>query len=282
MVLWSTGFIAAKLALPDADPMRFLAWRYALVVAILAPAAVIAGRRWPGRLVDYRDAAITGVSLHCLGLGGVFLAIDRGVEAGVSALIMALQPVLAALVAVPLLGERIGPGRMVGLALGLAGVALVVVDRLEGGIGTLSGVAWNALGVLAVTTGTLFQKARSQRLDPWTGMAVQFAAAALACMALGAAFGESAMRWTPAVLGALAWSVLVLSVVATSLLYWLIRRGAVAAVSSLFYLVPPSAAVLAWALLGERLSPLAIAGMAVTVIGVGLVTRGSPGRSGAG
>lgn len=279
VVLWSTGYIAAKFALPDAEPMSFLAWRYVLVFLVLATIVVGSRRPWPTRPADYLHSVVTGISLHCLGLGGVFLAIDRQVEAGVSALIMALQPVLTALFAMVVLQERLAARQVVGLLLGFSGVILVVAQRLNSGIGSLDGVAWNTLGMIAVTTGTLYQKARSQNINLYTGTTIQFAAAALACGILSVAFDETSTQWTPQVVGALVWAVLVLSVIATSLLYWLIRHGAVAAVSSLFYLVPLSAAVLAWVLFDERFSGLALIGMVVTVVGVALVTRGPTSKS---
>ncbi len=279
VVLWSTGYIAASYALPDAEPMTFLASRYALVVALFAPLALVRRRPWPARPVDWLHAAVTGICLHCLGLGGVFLAIDRQVEAGVSALIMGLQPVLTALFAATVLRERLAVHQVLGLVLGFAGVGLVVSERIGAGAGSPAGVAWNLLGMAAMTAGTLYQKARSQHADPINGAVIQFAAASIACVTLAVTFGETASRWTPQVLGALAWAVLVLSVIATSLLYWLIRHGAMAGVSSLFYLVPVSAALLAWLLFDERFSSLAVAGMVVTVVGVALVTRNAASSS---
>lgn len=273
VLLWSTGYIAAKFALPAAEPMTFLAWRYALVFALFALVALLWRHPWPRQPIRYLHLSITGISLHCVGLGGVFIGIDRQIEAGVSALIMGLQPVLAALAAAVLMHERLAARQVVGLALGFAGVALVVGDRLDNGAGTLSGVAWNLLGMVAVTTGTLYQKARNQNVNPFTGATIQFAAAALACVLLSYAFGEGPSTWSSQVLGALAWSVLVLSIAATMLLYWLISQGAVAQVSSLFYLVPVSAALIAWPLFGEQLSLHALVGMMITIMGVALVMR---------
>ena len=273
VLLWSTGDIAAKYAVPAAEPMAFLAWRYALVVAIFLPIALLWRHPWPRQPVSYLHLSITGISLHCLGLGGVFLGIDRQIEAGVSALIMGLQPVLAATVAAVFMQARLSARQIAGLGLGFAGVALVVSDRLEAGAGTWSGVAWNLLGMVAVTTGTLYQKARNQGVNPYTGAAVQFTAATAGCVVLHFLFGEGASMWNPEVLGALAWSVLVLSIAATMLLYWLISQGAVAEVSSLFYLVPVSAALIAWPLFGEQLSAHALVGMVITMTGVALVMR---------
>lgn len=273
VLLWSTGYIAAKFALPGAEPMAFLAWRYVIVFALFALVALLWRHPWPRQPISYLHLSITGVSLHCLGLGGVFLGIDRQIEAGVSALIMGLQPVLAAVAAAVLMHERLASRQMVGLALGFAGVALVVGDRIENGAGTISGVAWNLMGMVAVTTGTLYQKARNQNVNPYTGATIQFAAAALACVLLSYAFGEGPSTWSAHVLGALAWSILVLSIAATMLLYWLISQGAVAEVSSLFYLVPVCAAVIAWPLFGEQLSLLALLGMSITIMGVALVMR---------
>lgn len=152
VVLWSTGYIAAKFALDDAEPMAFLAWRFGLVVLIFVPIVLLGRHAWPRRPADYMFLMSTGISLHCVGLGGVFLAIDRGVEAGVSALIMGLQPVLAAAVAAAFLGERLRARQVLGLALGFAGIALVVGDRLDSGAGTLAGVAWNVLGMVRTAT----------------------------------------------------------------------------------------------------------------------------------
>jgi drug/metabolite transporter (DMT)-like permease len=273
VVLWSTGYIAAKYAVPGADPMAFLTWRYALVVVILLPLALLWRLPWPERPINYLHLCITGVSCHGLGLGGVFLAIDRGVEAGVSALIMGLLPVLAAAVAAAFLGERLSPRQLLGLILGFAGVALVVSDRLGNGAGSLTGVAWNLVGVVAFTVGTFYQKAHNQRVNPFIGAVVQFSAAAAACFLLSLLFGESEIRWVPQVFGALVWTVIVLSITATMVLYWLLRRGAMAEVSSLFYLVPVCAALLAWPLFGETLTIVAFGGMVVTVAGVALVTR---------
>jgi drug/metabolite transporter (DMT)-like permease len=273
VVLWSTGYIAAKYAVPEAEPMAFLTWRYALVVVILLPLVLFWRLPWPSRPLNYLHLCITGVCCHCIGLGGVFLAIDRQVEAGVSALIMALQPVLAAAVAAVFLRERLSARQLLGLTLGFAGVALVVSDRLSSGAGTMTGVAWNLLGVVAFTVGTFYQKVRNQHANPFIGAVVQFAAAAAACFLLSLLLGGNGIRWVPQVIGALAWSVLVLSITATMVLYWLIRRGAMAEVSSLFYLVPVSAALLAWPLFGEQLTIIAFGGMLVTVAGVALVTR---------
>lgn len=273
VLLWSTGYIAAKFALPGAEPMTFLAWRYVLACALFTLVALLWRHPWPRQAISYLHLSITGVSLHCLGLGGVFLGIDRQIEAGVSALIMGLQPVLAAVAAALFMHERLAGRQIVGLALGFAGVALVVGDRLDDGAGTLSGVAWNLLGMVAVTTGTLYQKARNQGINPFTGATVQFAAAAIACVLMSFAFSEGESTWTPHVLGALAWTILVLSIAATLLLYWLISQGAVAEVSSLFYLVPVAAALIAWPLFGEHLSLLALTGMVITMVGVALVMR---------
>jgi drug/metabolite transporter (DMT)-like permease len=275
VVIWSTGYITARYALPDAEPMHFLAWRYALAALLLMVVALLAGQAWGRRSVDVLHASLTGISLHALGLGGVFLAIDRDVEPAVSALIMALQPVLTALFAALALRERPRPLQLLGLVLGFAGVALVVASRLGEGAGDLQGVAWNLMGVVAVTAGTLYQKARSQGMGFFPGLCIQFSAATLACVALSALFAEGDTAWTVQVLGALAWAVLGLSLAATSLLYWMIRRGAMAAVASLFYLIPVSAALLAWVLFDQPVTPSALLGMAITVAGVVLVTRSS-------
>jgi drug/metabolite transporter (DMT)-like permease len=209
--------------------------------------------------------------MHGVYLGGVFVAIRLGLEAGLSALIVSLQPLLVAASAGLLLGERVGPRAWLGLGLGLCGVALVLGRKLG-----LSGT--QALGALAcvaalagITVGTLYQKRFCSGHDLRTGNFVQFAAATLACGLLALAFETRRVDWTPELVFALLWLVLVLSVGAISLLYVLLRRGAASRVASLFFLVPPTTALIAWPLFGEQLGPLELLGMALTVAGVALV-----------
>ena len=271
LLLWPTGYIVAVLALPDAGPYTFLAWRYVLASAAMAVLAVALRARWPARWTDYGHCAVVGVLVHGIGLGGVWIAINQGLEAGISALVMALQPVLTAFLAMVWLGERPDRRTSVGLVLGLLGVVLVVENKLSGELGDPVGMAINGISVVALTCGTLYQKRFCPTLDLMTGNAAQLFAAGLFASTMMLMFETEPFHWTVAVMTALGWAVLVLSIGATLALYFLLRRGAAARVASLFYLVPPLTAVMAWIGFGEALSTPALVGMAVTTLGVALV-----------
>lgn len=274
VLLWSTGFIGARLGMPHAEPMTFLSLRFALTAAILGPAALLAGAPWPRRGRDLAHLAVAGLLMHAVYLGGVFLAIRLGLEAGLSALIVGLQPLLVAASAPFLLGERVGPATWAGLALGLLGMALVLARKL--GLGASD--AWGALaylGALAgITVGTLYQKRFCMGHDLRSGNFVQFAASAVACWLVALAFETREVEWTGELIFALLWLVLVLSVGAITLLYLLLRRGAASRVASLFFLTPPTTALIAWPLFGERLGWPELLGMVLTVAGVALANRG--------
>lgn len=279
--LWSTGFISAKLGLPHVEPMTFLTLRFGVVAVGFAALSFWLRLRWPApRAMLHQMTA--GLLLHGVYLGGVFAAIDQGVEAGAAALIAGLQPLLVAAVAAPLLGETVGWRQWLGLLLGILGVGLVVAEKLEGGMGTAVGVLFAVGALLGITLGTLYQKRFAQGVDIRIGNVFQFAAAGLATGLAALAFETRAIDWQPAFVTALLWSIIVLSFGAVSLLLWLIAEGAASRVSSLFFLVPPSTALLAWLLFDERLPPLAMVGMAVAVLGVALVNlpaaRASPHR----
>ena len=202
----------------------------------------------------------------------MFAALSVGVEAGVAALVAGLQPVLTAALAGPLLGEIITRRQWAGLALGLAGVALVVRTKLGLGLGTPLGMGFSVFAMLSITAGTLWQKRYCGRMDLRSGAVIQFAASALFTFPI-AVWGEGfRVEWTPDFLLALLWLCVVLSIGAISAMYVLIRRGAAAEVASLFFLVPPTTAVIAWALFGETLDPLSMGGMALVVTAVALVT----------
>jgi len=272
VLLWSTGFIGAKLGLPHAEPMTFLAVRFVLVAAAFALWIWLARAPWPTP-AQAADAALVGVLIHVGYLGGVFQAIAWGTEAGVSALIVGLQPVLTTLIAARLLGERLGRVEWLGMALGVAGVALVVARKLGAGIGDLWGVGLCLVALISIALGSVYQKRRGAKIPMRSGAFVQFAAAAAVCGILSLSVETGEIAWTGAFVFALGWLVLVLSVGAVSLLIVLIRRGAASNVASLFFLVPPVTAVMAWALFGEQMGPIELAGMALTALGVLMVNR---------
>lgn len=270
--LWSTGFISAKLGLPYIEPMTFLVLRFLATALGFLAVVLWLGLAWPSPRIILHQC-VAGLLLQGVYLGGVFASLAAGVEAGASALIVGLQPLLVAAVAAPLLGERVAARQWLGLALGLLGVGLVVVEKLGRGLGTPAGVLLSVLALLGITAGTLYQKRFGAGVDLRVGNVFQFGVAAAATLVLALAFEDLAIDWTPSLIIALAWSILVLSFGAVTLLYVLIRKGAAARVSSLFFLVPPTTALMAWAMFDELLPPLAILGMAIAMAGVALVNR---------
>jgi drug/metabolite transporter (DMT)-like permease len=278
VVLWASGFIGAKLGLPYAEPLTFLALRMFGVVVLLGLFMLIAGAKWPGR-EGALDSYVTGVLMHALYLGGVYISIANGLPAALSALVVGLQPLLTSTVANRLLGERVVPRQWVGLVLGLSGVYLVVQDKAT--VGAATPLAWIAavVGLVAITIGTVYQKRFGSGIDWRPAMFIQYAAAGILFALGAAAFETRTVRWTPEFLFALAWLVFVLSFGAVWLLYFLIRRAAATRVVSLFYLTPPVTALMAWSLFGERLAPLALVGMAVCVAGVFLVNWRIDGKN---
>jgi drug/metabolite transporter (DMT)-like permease len=271
VLLWSTGFIGAKLGLPYAEPMTFLVLRFAIVTVLLAGFAALTAAPWPQDLRQAGHIAIAGLLLHGVYLGGVFASIFHGVPAGISALIVGIQPLLVAAAAGPVLGERVTGRQWLGLVLGLSGVVLVVWTKLDLGVGTVWGYALSVIALFGITIGTLYQKKFCPVLDLRSGTAIQFAATTVALVPFALLYETRQVQWTGEFLFALGWLCIVLSLGAITLLFVLIRRGAASTVSSLFFLVPPCTALVAFFLFGETLSLLALAGMAITMIGVALV-----------
>ena len=270
--LWSTGFLGAKLGLPHAAPLAFLFVRYLLVVALMGAIALAWRAPWPRDAGQWLHIGVSGLLVHALYLGGVFVAIGAGLPAGITALVVGLQPLLTATLAGRLLGEAVLARQWLGLLLGFGGVALVVANKL--GQGFALDALWPACtALLGITAGTLYQKRFCPRFDWRTGSVAQFLPSALVTGALVFAADGYRIDWTGEFVFALGWLVLVLSVGAISLLNWLIRHGSAVNVASLFYLTPPTTALLAWLLFGETLAGPALAGMALAVFGVYLARR---------
>lgn len=277
VLLWSTGFIGAKLGLPYAEPFTFLALRYALVVAALLIAAAVSRAAWPRSAADVMHTVVVGLLLHGVYLGGVFASMHAGVEAGVSALIVGLQPLLTAAVARPLLGEQVTRVQVAGLVLGLAGVTIVVFQKLGHGTGTPGGIGLSILALAGITVATVYQKKFCGDINLVTGNLLQFVAAGAGMTILALMFESGNVHWTPRFLFALGWLTVVLSLGAITLLYFLIRKGAAARVASLFYLVPPCTALIAWWLFDERFGWTGLTGMVIAVSGVALVNLNARG-----
>ena len=269
VLLWASGFIGAKLGLRYAEPLTFLALRMIAAVGLVVVIILLTRPKWPSG-AGLVHSVVTGVLVHGCYLGGVFVAIENGLPAGLAALVVSLQPVLTSTLANRWLGERVLPRQWLGLLLGLAGVYLVLRENTAGAGAPL---AWAAIvtALLGITVGTLYQKRFGGGIDWRPALCLQYAAAGL-LFALGAlVFETRTLHWTAEFVFALAWLVFVLSFGAIWLFYFLIGRTAATRVASLFYLTPPLTALMAWALFNERLAPVALVGMAICVAGVFLV-----------
>ncbi len=280
VLIWSTGFIVARFGMPHAPPMKFLAVRYALSILCFLPWIWVAGVKWPTSRAQWLHLGLTGVLMHAGYLGGVWAAVKAGMGSGLSALIVGIQPVLTAiwLSSVGGQGAQVSRRQWTGLLLGFAGLLLVVSRKFDaGGPGDQANWLNLSLAVLAlfsITAGTLYQKRFVKACDVRSANTVQLAAALLVTLPLAALELET-MRWNAELAGAMAWSVLGLTLGGSSLLYMLIQRGAAASVSSLMYLVPPSTALIAWVLFDEPINVATLAGIALTAFGVSLVVRPS-------
>ena len=271
VVLWSTGFIATKYVVNNADPLSYLAIRMALVVGLMLIIVAVTRPKWPDG-VGIFHSAVAGILVHGFYLGGTAVAIAHSIPAGLSALIPGLQPILTSTLANRWLGERVTSLQWGGLLLGFGGVVLVLHNRPMTGE---AGWGWLASGVslVSITLGTLYQRRYCNRIDWRAGNLVQYFAVTI-FFAIGAfLFENNVVHWTTEFVLALAWLVVVLSIGSIGLLYWLIRHHAATSVASLFYLVPAVTALMAFVLFGERLDAVAIAGMTACAAAVFLVNK---------
>lgn len=270
--LWSTGFIGAKYGLPYAEPLSFLLTRYGSVIALMTVIALVTRAPWPGAPVQWLHIGVSGVLVHAVYLGGVFVAISHGLPAGVTALVVGMQPLLTALGSGWLLDEKVSARQWGGLGLGFVGVLLVVSGKLgDGALGPMLIPALVAL--LGITAGTLYQKRFCASFDLRSGSVIQFVPSALVTAVAVFLFEDYRIEWTGQFAFALGWLVLVLSLGAISLLNLLIRSGSAVNVASLFYLTPPTTALIAFAVFGEKFTLTAAFGMLLAVSGVYLVAR---------
>jgi drug/metabolite transporter (DMT)-like permease len=273
VLIWSTGFVVARYGMPHAPPMTFLAWRFALSVLAFLVWIALTRPAWPSGRMQWMHLAVVGVLMHGGYLGGVWAAVKAGIPAGTVALIVGLQPLLtAAWVSTTGQEGRLGAWRWLGFSLGFAGLVLVVSRKFGTGDVTGFNLALSVIALLSITAGTLYQKRHVAPCDVRTANTVQLAAAFVVALPL-AWLEPGTVTMHPELVGAMAWSVLVLTLGGSSLLYLLIQRGAATRVTSLMYLVPPCTAVLGWWLFDESLGPTVLIGFALTAFGVALVAR---------
>lgn len=276
LLLWSAGFTVAAVGLAYAEPLTFVALRYALVLLVLIPVLAVLRPALPRGRRAWLHLAAVGLLVQFGYIALSWTALARGTGAGVTALIVSLQPVLVALVSPHLGGPPIGRRVWAGLGLGLVGAAAVIASRFGVAAPPLGGVGLAGASLLCMTAGTLYEKRFGSAGHPLVGAAVQYSVAGAAALAAALATETMRVEWTPAFTASLFYLAIPNSLVAITLLLLMVRRGEVARVSALLFLVPPIAAAMAWLLTGEALPPAAWAGMAVAAAGVALATGRAP------
>ncbi|MFX1682010.1 EamA family transporter [Mitsuaria sp. CC2] len=271
ILLWSTGYVAGKIALPHAGPFTLLALRFGLAAVVLLAVSAATGAPWPKTARAWMHLGVVGLLMQVLHFSGVYCAIAWGLPTGVAALLIGMMPLATAMGAHLWLAERMSVAQWLGMLGGAAGVALVIVDR------PLGGGAWMAygaglLGLTGLVAGTLYQKRFCAGMDLRTGSGIQMTVSALAVLALALWREPGAPDWSVELLGATLWLGLVNSIGAFSLMFVMIRRGQAGAVAKLFYLIPGVSALMGMGLLGEHFGALALAGFVVSAASVGLAS----------
>jgi len=274
VLLWSTGFIGAKYALPYIEPFYLLFIRMLLTLAVFTLLALIYRSRWP-TLRQGGHQAVTGFLVHACYLGGVFAAIKWQMPAGIAAIVVGLQPLLTSLIGWQWLGERLRTVQWAGLVMGLVGVVVILLNGQNSEIAVFrpEAVVSIIIALFAISFGTLYQKRFGGKVDLLTGSIWQYLSTAVAMALLAFLFEERQVEWNMTLLLSLGWLVFGLSVSAILLLMFMIREGEAARVASYFYLVPPVTSLEAWVLFGEGLSLIQVVAIGVTVAGVYLVLR---------
>lgn len=269
--IWATGYVVAKFAAPHAEPLTFLLIRYIGVVLLMLVLALLARARWPSAR-EALHLAVAGIGIQAIYLGGVWVSIKHGMPAGVSALIVNVQPVLTAMLGFFVL-ERVTPRQWLGVLLGLGGVMLVVWHKLGTAGMTWATLMMNVASLIGITAGTLYQKRFVPSFDLRTGQVVQFLASIAVTLPVALATESFQVTWNLPFAAAMLWSIVVLTGGGISLMFTMLRHGKATTVTSYMYLVPLVTALMAWAMFGETLAATAVVGMAVTLLGVWLVVR---------
>jgi len=273
VVLWASGYIAAKFTIGYAQPFTILLLRFAAVVTVMVPLALVARAPWPRDWRQFAHIAVVGFFLQGVYLGGIYAGLQLGIPAGVMALIMALQPIVTATVVGPLLGERVAPRQWLGFILGLAGVGLVLANKIHFDFQGWLGLVFAIGAMTGITVATLYQKRFCGPTDWRTGTIVQYFAAAIAVAPITFYEGVGRVEWSTEFLLAMGWIIFVLAIGTYNLFLWLIRKNAAARLTSFLYLVPPMTALAGYFFFGETLGPIALSGMVLAAVGVYLVVR---------
>ena len=272
VLLWSTGFIGARLGLPHSEPFNFLFVRFSLVVFILLAVSFFKVEKWPSRIL-LLHSMVVGILLHAVYLGGVFFAIDRGMSAGISALIVSLQPIVTLAFGAAYMGEKINLRTVLLFALGFAGVAIVLWPKLGVDIGALptASIFANVVALLAISVGTVYQKKKVIGIELLPGLVAQYVGATVVLGILAFAIETREIVWTGEFVFALSWLIFVLSLGAVALLMFLISRDSVARTSALFFLVPGFTLIVSNIMFGEEMSGVQLFGLLMASAAVGMV-----------
>jgi len=278
VVVWGAGYVVTRIALEHAAPFTYIGVRYAIAF-VVATLAFGWTARWPQTRLQWLHVAFAGVVSHACYLGASHYAQRWGLSAGVTALMLALQPLATAVIVSFAAGERLSGWQKAGVAVGLGGVALVVVERIDGNAIGVAALAAVGLALVCVTAGTLYQRHFCADIDLRAAVCIHFAASAALMLPLGAAVEGFAIDWNPVIFATLGYHVVLASIGAYSILHLLLRRGEATGVTSLLYLTPPVAALSEWAIYGVPPTPVMWAGMVVACVGVAMVTWASRSAS---
>ena len=276
VLIWSTGFVIARLAMPYVEPATFLFWRFAGVLTAMAALSLIWRITWPS-WPQMKHIAVAGILLQFGYLFGVWFAVHLGMTAGLVAIIVGLQPILTAWFAA-WVSEQVSPRQWIGLGFGFAGVALVVMAKISFAHIPLASYVLALIALLSITFGTLYQKKYCPVFDLRAGSSIQFGVSAILCFICMYFFESGVMVWNASVIGALLWSIFPLSIGSISLLFMMIRKGAATKVTSFLYLTPPTTALMAWFLFGEPFTLMMALGLGLTMTGVVLVNTRQANR----
>jgi drug/metabolite transporter (DMT)-like permease len=273
ILLWSGGFTALKAGLAYAEPVTYLALRYGVVLAVLVPLFLIMRPPLPKSPLEWVHQAVIGILVQTIYFGLAYIAMKLGVSAGLQALIVSMQPILVGILAPGLVHERVGVVQWLGLGLGVLGAALVIATRSSVDATSAAGILCSFGALFGMTAGTLYERRFGVAQHPVTSNLIQYAVGFAAVLPLAWALEEMRVSWTGQMIGALLYLVIGNSLVSVTLLLAMIRRGEASRVSALFFLIPPTAAVIAWLLIGEAMPPLAWLGMALAAAGVAVANR---------
>lgn len=269
--VWGSGFVATRIGLEHAAPFTFLAVRFAIGLAFVIPFVLIVRPRWPSSRTELAHVLVAGALMHLVQLGGSHYAQYLGLSAGISALMLSVQPLVTALIASRWLGERLLARQWLGIATGLGGIALVVWHKFDIHNMTIASLVAVIIALTGITAGSLYQRRFCPGTDLRAATVLQFAIAFCAFLPLSLAFEDSGVRWTWALAGALGFLVVFASIFAVNAFYTLMRHGQATRVTSIIYLTPIVAMLTEYCVFGLAPTELAMLGTLITCGGVGLV-----------